>query len=215
MTDSNNITIHEDDSDVELSDKDGGSGEDGTDGNSSDDSEKQDLPDAGKKADVSKESDADDTDDVAILRKRLSDTQNALREAKEAAKAKTGAGNAEAGNKVELTPEVIEQINENVRVDDRFFSQNPELERQKELLRDLRATKFTPTTPLSEVALRYGLVEKEKVDAARSRTERGSVTVKSKNPDEIPDYKKDPVGYDKWRTANIKRGGVYNQIGGK
>jgi hypothetical protein len=207
MTDSNNITIHEDDSDVELSNEDGGSGEDGTDGNngSDDTPKKEDQPDSGKQN--------AEPEDIEVLKKRFKDTQDALRIAKEELKKKSGAGEPKAG-KVDLTPEMIEQINENVRVDERFFSQNPELERQKELLRDLRATKFTPTTPLSEVALRYGLVEQEKVDAARSRTEKGTVVLKSKDPDDIPDFKKDPVGYDKWSKIHLnRRGGVYNQIG--
>ncbi len=181
MTDSNNAALENEDSREELSQEDGGTGEQVTDAHEDQQEEQQ--------------------EDLETLKKRLKDTQAALTRAQQAAKTKEEpqAAKAKVG-KVELNEEVIDKIYQNNLSDERFFQQHPELESQKQLLRDLRSTKFGALTPLSEVAIRYGLAGKS-AEESKGRVERGSVA--KRDDDRIPDFKTDPQGYEKWRKANV------------
>lgn len=187
------------DSDKELSDKDGGN-------------EGNDV--APNMADAAPEGD----EDPETLKKRLRDTQEALRkrseEIAELKKGKAAAAPKGKGEQAEPEKDPVEDIEkiavavyENKETDMRFFDSNPELARFKSALQDLRA-KTDRTLSLAEIAVRYGFSDQAKLDAAKGRLPKG--TQDRKSVDAIPAA--GTPEYEEWRKANLSQGSVYRRL---
>lgn len=193
---STNLPPRKEDSEEELTKQDGGdSGEDGID--DQEDADDGQDPEAG--ADDAGEDDGQE-EDPETLRKRLKDTQAALTRAQQELKAKSTEPAPKKAAAGTLDEARINELYERNRSDERFLENNPEIRRQQEAIRALRAAQY-PNSTLEEVAVRFSFIDKAKLDAARSRKERG--TNAAADDDNVPNPIKDKVAYKKWRAKNL------------
>lgn len=171
----------------------------------------EDVGDEGKPVDPKKADAAPEGDeDPENLKKRLRDTQDALRKEREARKkaekAEKEKEEAAPKGKGPNLEEVAEKVYENKETDTRFFDQNPEMARFRSALQDLRV-KTDRSSSLAEIAVRYGFAEQAKLEAAKGKALRSET---KSNPDEIPAY--GTPAYEEWRKNNLVGGSSFRRL---